>query len=131
MGLMAVTETVELLREKRISMTERDREFVVQFAFRTGDKELTDKLIGELTDSGADRDFVCRKYRALMDSRPDWLQKIEDLLLSLEMYRVQEEQAVKTLSELLAAHGISLNEEEIRQMDPAKMQERVKKEASL
>lgn len=131
MGLKAVTETAELFRQKNISMTERDKEFVVQFAFRTNDKELTNKLIDELTDAGADRDAVCRKYQALTGFVPDWIQRIENLLISLEMYRVQEEQAVKTLSELLSACGISMSEDEIRRTDTAQMQERVKKEASL
>lgn len=131
MGLKAVTETAELFRQKNISMTERDKEFVVQFAFRTNDKELTSKLIDELTDAGADRDAVCRKYQTLTGFVPDWIQRIENLLVSLEMYRVQEEQAVKTLSELLSACGISMSEDEIRRTDTAKVQERVKKEASL
>lgn len=131
MGLKAVTETAELFRQKNISMTERDKEFVVQFAFRTNDKELTNKLIDELTDEGADRNAVCRKYQMLTGFVPDWIQRIENLLVSLEMYRVQEEQAVKTLSELLSACGISMSEDEIRRTDTAQMQERVKKEASL
>ena len=131
MGLAAVTETAELFRQKNVSMTERDKEFVVQFAFRTNDRELTNKLIDELADAGADRDAVCRKYRALTGFTPDWIQRIENLLISLEMYRVQEEQAVKTLSELLSACGISMSEDEIRRTDTAQMQKRVKKEASL
>ncbi|MEY8518234.1 hypothetical protein AALC25_15300 [Lachnospiraceae bacterium 29-84] len=131
MGLAAVTETAELFRQKNISMTERDKEFVVQFAFRTNDRELTNKLIDELADAGADRDAVCRKYQALTGFTPDWIQRIENLLISLEMYRVQEEQAVKTLSELLSACGISMSEDEIRRTDTAQMQKRVKKEASL
>lgn len=131
MGLKAVTETAELFRQKNISMTKRDKEFVVQFAFRTNDKELTNKLIDELTDEGADRNAVCRKYQTLTGFVPDWIQRIENLLVSLEMYRVQEEQAVKTLSELLSACGISMSEDEIRRTDTAQMQERVKKEASL
>lgn len=130
MGLAAVTETAELFRQKNISMTERDKEFVVQFAFRTNDRELTNKLIDELADAGADRDAVCRKYQALTGFTPDWIQRIENLLISLEMYRVQEEQAVKTLSELLSACGISMSEDEIRRTDTAQMQKRVKKEAS-
>ena len=131
MGLAAVTETAELFRQKNISMTERDKEFVVQFAFRTNDRELTNKLIDELADAGADRDAVCRKYQALTGFAPDWIQRIENLLISLEMYRVQEEQAVKTLSELLSACGISMSEDEIRRTDTTQMQKRVKKEASL
>ena len=131
MGLAAVTETAELFRQKNISMTERDKEFVVQFAFRTNDRELTNKLTRELADAGADRDAVCRKYQALTGFTPDWIQRIENLLVSLEMYRVQEEQAVKTLSELLSVCGISMSEDEIRRTDTAQMQKRVKKEASL
>ena len=131
MGLIAVKETAELFRRKNISMTERDKEFVVQFAFRTNDRELTNKLIDELMDEGADRNAVCRKYQTLTGFVPDWIQRIENLLISLEMYRVQEEQAVKTLSELLSACGISMSEDEIRRTDTARMQARVKKEASL
>lgn len=131
MGLIAVKETAELFRRKNISMTERDTEFVVQFAFRTNDRELTEKLIDELAADGADRDDICRKYQTLVGFVPDWIQRIENLLISLEMYRVQEEQAVKTLSELLSACGISMSEEEIRRTDTARVQERIKKEASL
>ena len=131
MGLAAVTETAQMFQQKNIVLTERDKEFVVQFAFRTNDRELTNKLIDELADAGADRDAVCRKYQALTGFTPDWIQRIENLLISLEMYRVQEEQAVKTLSELLYACGISMSEDEIRRTDTAQMQKRVKKEASL
>ena len=131
MGLVAVTETAQMFLQKNIVLTERDKEFVVQFAFRTNDRELTNKLIDELTEKGADRDAVCRKYQALTGFQPDWILRIENLLVSLEMYRVQEEQAVKTLSVLLSACGISMSEDEIRRTDTAQMQERVKKEASL
>lgn len=131
MGLVAVTETAKMFQQKNIVLTERDKEFVVQFAFRTNDRELTNKLIDELMDEGADRNAVCRKYQTLTGFVPDWIQRIENLLISLEMYRVQEEQAVKTLSELLSACGISMSEDEIRRTDTAQMQERVKKEASL
>ena len=131
MGLVAVTDTAQMFLQKNIVLTERDKEFVVQFAFRTNDRELTNKLIDELTEKGADRDAVCRKYQALTGFQPDWILRIENLLVSLEMYRVQEEQAVKTLSELLSACGISMSEDEIRRTDTAQMQERVKKEASL
>ena len=131
MGLKAVTETAELFRKKGVSLTERDREFVAQFAFRTDDRELTDRLVDELTEEDADRDAVCRKYQALTGFAPDWIRRVENLLVSLEMCRAQEEQAVRTLSELLSACGISMSEEEIRRTDTARMQERVKKEASL
>ena len=48
MGLVAVAETAELISAKQVTLSETDKEFVVQFAFATGDKELTNKLIDEL-----------------------------------------------------------------------------------
>lgn len=136
MGLGAISETAKLFRKKNISLTERDKDFVMQFAFRTSDMELTEKLMDELADAGPHRDLVCRKYRTLSGPVPDWVQRIENLLISLETYRIQEEQAVKTLAEFLSACGISISEAEIRRTDTAKMQERIrreqmKKEASL
>lgn len=128
MGLAMITEALELVQQKKASLTERDRDFAVQFAFRTNDRELTEKLIDELMDGDSDRDTICRKYQALVGAVPDWVQRIENLLISLEMYRVQEEQAVKTLSELLTAYGIPISEDEIRRMDAEKVQERVKRE---
>ena len=130
MGLVTVTETVQMFQQKNIVLTERDKEFVVQFAFRTNDRELTDKLIDELMDAGADRDAICMKYQVLTGTTPYRISRIENLLVSLEMYRVQEEQAVKTLSEFLSACGISMDDE-IWQTDTAKVQERAKKEPSL
>ena len=81
-------------------------------------------------DAGADRDAICRKYQVLTGTTPYRISRIENLLVSLEMYRVQEEQAVKTLSEFLSACGISMDDE-IWQTDTAKVQERAKKEPSL
>ena len=52
MGLIAVKETAELFRRKNISMTERDTEFVVQFAFRINDRELTEFLYAFLHSGG-------------------------------------------------------------------------------
>ena len=68
MGLVAVTETAQMFQQKNIVLTERDKEFVVQFAFRTNDRELTNKLVDELAAAGADRDAVCRNRRFIPES---------------------------------------------------------------
>lgn len=131
MGLMAVTRTEALIRQRKGELSEADQEFVLQFAFRTGDGRLTSKLIDELTPPDADRQAICRKYETMEDSWPDWIQRIENLLISLEMYRIQEEKAVGILSELLSAHGISVTEEELKNTDVEEIKAKVKKEVSL
>lgn len=111
MGLAAVADTMELLERKNVTLTERDREFAARFAFRTGDRELTEKLAGELLDEGSDRDAVCRKYRALTGpASAGWIRQAENFLVSLELYRLREDQAVKDMAGLLSACGISMRE---------------------
>lgn len=131
MGLAALTRTAEMVSRIGAALTEADKEYVVQFAFRTGDGELTNKLIDELTEPDADRQAVYRRFETMVDFRPDWIRGIENLLVSLEMYRVQEERAVKALAAMLSAYGINLSEDELRKLSAEQVRERlVKNEAA-
>lgn len=125
MSLIAVAETADLISSKQVVLSETDKEFIMQFAFSTGDKELTNKLIDELVEDGADKWAVIQKYSVLMEFQPDWIRKIENLLVALEMYRVQEEKAIQTLSELLTAYGADLSVEEIKEMSTDKVREHI------
>lgn len=131
MSLIAVAETADLINSKQVLLLETDKEFVLQFAFSTGDKELTNKLIDEFIEDGADKWAVIQKYSVLMGSQPDWIRRIENLLVALEMYRVQEEKAIQTLSELLTAYGADLSVEEIKEMSTDKVREHLEKKENM
>lgn len=135
MGLVAVAETAELISAKQVTLSETDKEFMVQFAFATGDKELTNKLIDELAcegaDKGADNGAVLLKYSTMTGFQPDWIRRIENLLVALEMYRIQEEKAIQTLSELLTAYGADLTVEEIKEMPTDKVREHFEKKETM
>lgn len=131
MGLIAVAETAELIHSKQAVLSETDKEFVMQFAFSTGDKELTNKLIDELIEDGADKWAVLQKYSVLMDVQPDWIRRIENLLVALEMYRVQEEKAIQTLSEILTAYGTDLTVDEIMEIPADKVREHFEKKETM
>lgn len=131
MGLVIVAQTAELLEQKQAVLSETDKEFVLQFAFATGDKELTDKLIEELSEPDADKGTVYQKYETLTGFQPDWIRKIENLLVSLEMYRIQEEKAVRTLSEILTAYGAELTVDEIKEIPPDKVREQLSRKEAV
>ena len=116
MGLVALKQTAQMVCRMGEALSGADKEYVIQFAFRTGDGELTNKLIDELIQPEADREAVYQRFNALADFQPDWIRGIENLLVSLELYRVQEEQAIKTLAEILSAYGVELSEKEIREL---------------
>ncbi len=131
MGLTAVTEVVKLLGDSRPTLTDEDKEYILQFAFRTSDMELTSKLIDELCAPKKDSLAIYQKFQTMVDTKPEWISQIEDLLIALERYRVEEERAIKALTEVLAAYGVEVSEEEIKNVEVGEMKTWFKKEASL
>ena len=53
-------------------------------------------------------------YRAKYDMKPAWVEQVENLLVALEMYRIEEEKAINHLADILNAYGIDVSAEEIR-----------------
>lgn len=131
MSLIAINETVEILNTQQPFLTDDEKQFVVQFAFKTGDKELTHKLIDELAAPVKDREAIISKYEAMVDMKPRWLEHIENLLVAIEMYRIEEEKAVRRLADVLNAYGIDVTIDEIKIADMKELKKKVQKEAVL
>lgn len=123
MGLNALQQAVEKISCMGDVLSGADREYVVQFAFQTGDTELTEKLLDELSRPDADRESVYSRFNTMTDFRPDWIRSIENLLVSIEMYRIQEEKAVRMLAEILSAFGMGLSEQEVKALTPKKIRD--------
>lgn len=123
MGLAALKQAVETVCQMDSVLSHADKEYIVQFAFITGDRELTDKLIEELSQPEADRQAVYQRFHTVTDFQPDWIRSIEKLLASLEMYRTQEEKQITVLTEILSAYGIGLTEKEIGELPPEKIRD--------
>ena len=62
--------------------------------------------------SGADK--FTNNNRAKYDMKPAWVEQVENLLVALEMYRIEEERAINHLADILTAYGIDVSAEEIR-----------------
>ncbi len=117
MGLTVISEAVENIEKKRHSFTVTEREFVLQFAFRTNDMAATNDLIDEIAMSEEGTDQIMEKYARLYDMKPVWVQRIESLLVSIELYRIQEEKALRQLAVALGNFGVKVTEEEVRRAD--------------
>ena len=116
MNLAVVNEAVTGMNGVEHEFTEEEKNFVVQFAFRSGNKEDTISLIEALAHSTdkAESDEIMVTYRSKYDMKPAWVEQAENLLVALEMYRIEEEKAISHLSDILTAYGIDVSAEEIR-----------------
>ena len=127
MGLTIISETVSEMCKAGRSFSDGEKEFVVQFAFKSGDKTLTNQLIDELSEceDGQESQSIMEKYAKMIDMKPHWVCQIENLLVSIEMYRIEEEKAINRLAEVLTAYGVDVTEEQVRRADAEEIKEKV------
>ena len=71
MSLIMITEAMKLMEETDADLGMEEKEFIAQYAFRTGDTDLVKKLIEELQEKDADREKVKTKYMQLVDKKPE------------------------------------------------------------
>lgn len=131
MSLIAIAQAAETMEKKQTLLTETDKEFVCQFAFATGDKELTDKLIDELIGGAADKEKIFRKYATIKGFQPDWVRAVENLLVALETYRLQEQKAVQTISEILTVYGVDITVDGLKEMPTEEVREHFRKQEMM
>lgn len=65
------------------------------------------------------------QYAKMIDMKPMWVSQIENLLVSIEMYRIEEEKAINRLAEVLTAYGVDVTEEQVRRADAEEIKEKV------
>lgn len=131
MSLNVVNEAVVVMDEQKHLFGEEERKFILEFAFKSQDKELTKQLIMELMNSDRSSQMVLNRFAALLDQKPAWLAQIENLLVALEMYRIEEEKAINRLTEIMRAYEIDISEDMLRNQPLDEIKERMKKGISL
>lgn len=126
MGLTIITETVESISKITHEFTDAEKEFVVQFAFKTNDTKATNELIDELSKCDKDEsEIVITKYSQMYGVKPAWVNQIENLLVSIELYRIEEEKAINRLAEVLTAYGVDVTEEQVKRADADEIKEKI------
>ena len=127
MSLNVVNEAVVIMDGQKHLFGEEDRKFILEFAFKSQDKELTKQLIMELMNSDRSSQMVMNRFTALLDQKPVWLAQIENLLVALEMYRIEEEKAINRLTKIMRAYEIDISEDMLRNQPLDEIKERMKK----
>lgn len=63
--------------------------------------------------------------------KPVWVEQAENLLVALEMYRIEEEKAISHLSDILTAYGIDVSAEEIRSTKAEEIRTTIREKAEV
>ena len=114
MSLMIIAETIKMMQEENIILSKEDKDYVLKYAFITGDMEKTKSLIKELSADDADAKAIKERYEEERHHKPEWVESIENLAYALEMYRLEEEKTLKQIAEYLKMNGIEVKEDSLK-----------------
>ena len=107
-----IEEAVIMMERTTASFTEEEKQQITLYAFKIGDEELIQKLVEELSHEDADRKRIFQKYFAITDEREAWIEQIELLLVTIELLRLKEKQALEVLSQIVKAYEKEISKKE-------------------
>lgn len=120
------------LRGSGLKLSEEEKQFVVFYAYKMDDMKQVQLLIKELqhAEEPGEVNDIYRRYSKQLNIREGIEHVAENLLVSIERYRLEQENAIGYLANTLKLNGIAVSEEEIRKTELLEMTEKIRKEAA-
>ena len=120
------------LKAAKRKFNDDEKQFIVFFAYKTGDLQKTRELIKEMEEvkEPEQMDEVFRNYSKQMELKSGIEHLAETILVCIERYRLEQENAIGYLAATLQVNGIRISDEEIRNTEMLELKEKISKEAS-
>lgn len=120
------------LRGSGLKLSEEEKQFVVFYAYKMNDMKQVKLLIKELqhAEELGEMNDIYRRYSKQLNLREGIEHVAENLLVSIERYRLEQENAIGYLANTLKLNGIAVSEEEIKKTELLEMAEKIRKEAA-
>lgn len=131
MRIKVINDVIKLINDKGDSLSDIEKEYIIQFAFKVQDEELTKSLLDEMLISEENKELIMNKYDKQLQIKPAWITQVENLLVALEMYRLEEAKAINRLSEILKAFGVDISEKMLREKSLDSIKTQIDREIRL
>lgn len=120
------------LKASKKKFTDEEIQFVVFYAYKIGDMKQVKLLIKEMehADEPGEMEDIFVRYSKQMNLKGGVEHLAEKLLVSIERYRLEQENAIGYLSATLRLNGIGISEDEIRSTDMITMKDKIAKVAA-
>lgn len=120
------------LKASKKKFTDEEIQFVVFYAYKMGDMKQVKLLIKEMehADEPGEIEDIFVRYSKQMNLKGGVEHLAEKLLVSIERYRLEQENAIGYLSATLRLNGIGISEDEIRSTDMITMKDKIAKVAA-
>lgn len=82
-------------------LNEYQKKLAVCFAYNSGDETLTSRYISEMVRGEKSDEELRKEYGAFVEEIPKWAQNFSELILTMGMYSIRQEEALKEVNERL------------------------------
>jgi len=113
--------------EKGRSFTDKEKHFIMEYAFKIHDLELVTSLISNMEKEKENDEAFMSKYGSLLEEQEVWISQLENLLVALEMYRIEEEKALRKITFALKVCGVDVSVDDIKNKDAEEIKKMVRK----
>lgn len=134
LDLEIINEAVRIIREseeKGRTFTDKEKHFITEYAFKTGDIELVAGLVTNMAKEKEDDETLMGRFGVLLGEKEAWITQLENLLVALEMYRIEEEKALNRITFILKVCGFDVSVENIKDKKVEEIKKIVKRELAI
>lgn len=100
MNLDLAMKTYQSIRVSE-KLSEYQKKLVVRFAYDSDDEVLTSKLISEMIQGEKTDEELRKEYSKFTDEMPKWAENLSELILTMGMYSIEQEETLKEVNERL------------------------------
>lgn len=100
MNLDLAMKTYKSVRDSE-KLSEYQKKLVVRFAYDSDDETLTSRLISEMLQGEKSDEELRKEYSAFTDEMPKWAENLSELILTMSMYSIEQEETLKEVNERL------------------------------
>lgn len=100
MNLDLAMKTYQSVRDSE-KLSEYQKKLAVRFAYDSGEETLTSKLISEMLQGEKTDEELRKEYSEFTDEMPKWAENLSELILTMGMYSIEQEETLKEVNERL------------------------------
>ena len=117
------------LKKSKKKFTEDEIQFIVFYAYKVGDMKRVRQLIKEMEGAkeSGELDDIYARYNKEMNLKGGVEHVAERMLVNIERYRLEQDNAIGYLVATLHLNGIGISEKEIRNTDMLEMKDKIAK----
>lgn len=127
-----IEKACNVIKDSTLTFTEKDKQAICFYAYKTGDLDKVKAFVSELDQATSRYAYThtFEKYYGELELVDSLETLAEQALVCIERYRVEQECAISYLKDMLQLNGISITEEELRDMDIKEITEKIKEKAA-